>query len=143
VRGRNSRLDTLQAAVLREKLRHLDAWNDRRREIAAAYDAALAQTTVLAPVESPGRRHVYHLYVVRASGRGAFREALATRGIGSAVHYPIPVHRQPAYADLGPPDETLGVTEQLAGEIVSIPLHPGLDDDDVEYVAEALQAAAV
>jgi len=139
VRGRNSRLDSLQAAVLRAKLPHLETWNERRREIAAVYGEALAVTNVLSPVEQPGRRHVYHLYVVRAPEREAFRAALAERGIETAVHYPTPIHLQPAYTDLRPQGRKLSVSEHLAAEIVSLPLHPDLHEDEVAHVAAALR----
>ncbi len=98
VRGLNSRLDALQAAVLRRKLPHLIAANGRRRELASVYAQALADSGLVLPVELPGRFHVYHLYVVRTAAREQLRAALTKAGIGTAVHYPIPVHRQPAYS---------------------------------------------
>jgi dTDP-4-amino-4,6-dideoxygalactose transaminase len=142
LRGRNSRLDALQAAVLGAKLPFLEPWNERRREIAGRYTDVLAGSDVLAPVEDIGRHHVYHLYVVRAPDREQFRSELAQRGIETAVHYPIPVHRQPAYRDLEPPGRSLAVSERLATSIVSVPLYPELTDDEVEYVAESLGAVA-
>ena len=143
VRGRNSRLDTLQAAVLRAKLPHLAAWNERRRELAARYTKSLAVTPVRPPIEADGRRHVYHLYVVRTPRREVFRAKLDERGVGTAVHYPTPIHLQPAYRDLAPAEQSLEVTERLAREIVSLPLHPELEDADVAYVSDALGAAAL
>ncbi len=139
LRGRNSRIDALQAAILRAKLPHLETWNERRREIAAVYREGLAGSGVRPPAEGPRRRHVYHLYVVRTPDRDAFRAALAQRGIETAVHYPTPVHLQPAYIDLRPQDRKLPVSEQLATEIVSLPLHPDLSDEEVAYVAEVLR----
>jgi dTDP-4-amino-4,6-dideoxygalactose transaminase len=142
LRGRNSRLDALQAAILRAKLPFLEPWNERRREIAARYTDALARSDVLAPVEGTGRQHVYHLYVVRAPDRERFRSELAQRGIETAVHYPIPVHRQPAYPDLEPGGRSLAVSERLATSIVSLPLYPELSDHEVEEVAESLSTPA-
>ena len=135
--GQNSRLDTLQAAVLDVKLRHLERWNERRRALAAMYDESLADTELAAPRELPGRRHVYHLYVARARRRDALRRALADRGIETLVHYPRPVHAHPAYADLGR-GRDLHVSERLAGEVVSLPLYPQLADDEAASVAAAL-----
>jgi dTDP-4-amino-4,6-dideoxygalactose transaminase len=142
LRGRNSRLDALQAAVLGAKLPFLEPWNERRREIAGRYTDVLAGSDVLAPVEDTGRHHVYHLYVVRAPDRERFRSELAQRGIETAVHYPIPVHRQPAYRELDPVGRSLSVSERLASSIVSVPLYPELTDDEVEYVAQSLGAVA-
>jgi dTDP-4-amino-4,6-dideoxygalactose transaminase len=139
VRGRNSRLDELQAALLIAKLPHLDAWNQRRRELAALYDHVLsAAPLLLLPQEAPGRRHVYHLYVVRSPVRDELRKALAQRGIGTAVHYPTPVHLQPAYRDLAIGTGSLEISTHAAAEILSLPLHPGLTDEQVLEVAGAV-----
>jgi dTDP-4-amino-4,6-dideoxygalactose transaminase len=138
--GMNSRLDELQAAILRAKLPHLDAWNDRRRALAAAYTDYLPEEVVL-PVRLPDCRHVYHLYVVRVPDRDAFRQHLQAAGIGTGIHYPVPIHRQPAYA--GKPGATVHLphTEQLAEEIVSLPMHPFLTEEQVRQVAAAVRAA--
>ena len=141
LRGRNSRLDELQAAILSTKLPLLNGWNERRRQIAARYGEALAGSATTTPHEAPGRRHVYHLYVVRVPDRAAFRSALSERGVGTAVHYPVPVHRQPAYADLARPGE-LSVAEAASEEIVSLPLHADLTDAEVERVAEVVADAS-
>jgi dTDP-4-amino-4,6-dideoxygalactose transaminase len=137
-RGRNSRLDAVQAAVLRAKLPHLEEWNERRREIAAAYGEALADTDVAAP---GGDGHVYHLYVVRTPRREELREHLFARGIGTAIHYPVPIHLQPAYTALTPAGRDLTASERLSRSILSIPLNAALTDDEVDYVAEALASA--
>lgn len=134
-RGVNSRLDEMQAALLRVKLKHLDSINDARREIATAYHRALEGVAL--PTEQPGVRHVYHLYVVRHPGRDQLAEALGARGIETLVHYPIPVHLQAAYADLGYGKGSLPVTEQVAQEILSLPLYYGLTDEQVALVADA------
>ncbi|MGZ8693871.1 MAG: DegT/DnrJ/EryC1/StrS family aminotransferase [Gaiellaceae bacterium] len=139
--GVNSRLDELQAALLRAKLPHVDAWNERRRAIAAAYDEALADGPVRPLRELPGRRHVYHLYVVEAPEREAFQAALADRGVGTLVHYPRPVHGHPPYARLAG-SLSLEVSERLAERVVSLPVYPELTDAEVDHVAESLRAVA-
>ena len=135
-RGHNSRLDSLQAALLVVKLPRLDEWNERRRAIAEHYRSTLDGSMVIVPLEADGRRHVYHLYVVRVEGRDAFREALKGMGVGTAVHYPTPVHQQPAYVDLAPAGRSLETAERLASEIVSLPLYPELTDAEADAVAE-------
>ena len=135
--GRNSRLDALQAAFLSAKLPHLDEWTATRRAIAARYDEALAATGIAAPIQAPGRRHVYHLYVVETDGRDAFRKALASLGIETAVHYPRAIHQQPAYRELGE-GRDLSTSERLARKVVSLPMYPELTDWEVDAVSEAL-----
>lgn len=142
LRGRNSRLDALQAAVLTAKLPRLLEWNARRRRVAAVYDSALDGTAVRAPAQGLQRHHVFHLYVVRAPNRERFRRSLAAAGVETAVHYPVPVHEQPAYRSLAPETRSLEQSERAAEEVVSVPLYPELTDDEVAYVAEALAAAA-
>jgi len=140
IEGLNSRLDELQAAVLRVKLRHLDEWTAARRARAARYAARLAR--VAPPVEAPWARHVYHLYAVTVPRRAAVQEALAAEGIGTLVHYPIPAHLQPAYAHLGVPRGSLPVTERLADEVLSLPLYPELSLDQIDAAAAALDRVA-
>lgn len=137
LRGWNSRLDELQAAILGAQLPLLEAWNERRRHVAAIYEDALAGSSVLAPREASGRRHVYHLYVVQTAARDRFRNALDQRGVATAIHYPRPVHRQPAYTELDRAGE-LCVAEAASLEIVSIPLHAHLTDAEVTHIAAAL-----
>jgi len=141
LRGRNSRLDELQAALLRVKLSHLNEWNERRRKLARTYDEAFANSRVEPPHEGPKRRHVYHLYVVRVDDRNAFRDRLSSRGVGSAVHYPTPIHRQPAYRDL---DGSAGfpVAETASERIVSLPLYPEISDEEVAQVIDVVLGAA-
>lgn len=136
VEGLNSRLDELQAAVLRVKLRHLEAWTAARRERAARYAAGLPG--VRTPTEAPGARHVYHLYPVHVPQRAQVQERLAAAGIGTLVHYPIPAHLQPAYAHLGVPRGALPVTERLADEELSLPMYAELPLEQVDYVAATL-----
>jgi dTDP-4-amino-4,6-dideoxygalactose transaminase len=134
--GVNSRLDELQAAILRVKLVYLSAANARRREIAHAYDAVLGTR---APRQRRGSEHVYHLYVVRVPDRDQVQARLREKGIGSGIHYPVPVHLQPAYAErvaLGP--SRCVETERAAAEILSLPLYPELTDRQVAQVCGAL-----
>lgn len=136
--GMNSRLDELQAAILRVKLRHLDSWNRRRRELATFYTANLP-APIVKPIEQPGCQHVYHLYVVRVSQRDEFRQRLQAAGVSTAIHYPVPIHQQPAYRSYAQP-QPLGTTEQIAQEIVTLPLSPHLSDADAKRVVEAVTA---
>jgi len=138
VRGMNSRLDELQAAILRAKLPHLDAGNERRRAIAARYDAALDESSILPPAVALAAEHVYHQYVIRTEDRADLAASLAGQGIGTAIHYPVPVHRQPAYANRCPVPGTLAATEKIAGEILSLPMFPTLPDEAIERVSGAL-----
>ncbi len=139
--GYNSRLDELQAAILRVKLRHLRAENERRRVLAARYRAGLSNTSLVLPVERPGVTHVYHQFVVRHPQRDVLRERLAAAGIGTLVHYPLPVHCQSAYQDRVWIGTGLPVTEQAAREVMSLPMFPELQDEQVVRVIEALGAA--
>jgi dTDP-4-amino-4,6-dideoxygalactose transaminase len=138
-RGINSRLDELQAAVLSVKLPHLDLHNQTRRSLAACYRRHLRGVRL--PAEGPGGppiQHVYHLYVVRCAERDALRAELEARGIGTLIHYPLPVHRQPAYADLGYGPGSLPITEAIAGEVLSLPMYVGLRPSEVETVCQAV-----
>jgi len=138
--GRNSRMDGLQGAILRVKLRHLDAWNARRREIAACYEQLLTGTGAV-PVAVPlGSEPVYHQFVIRTGDRDRLRRALEGERIQTGIHYPIPLHRQPAFAPYVSPSSsaTLRVTDAAAAEIVSLPMYPELSDDDVVRVAAAI-----
>jgi dTDP-3-amino-3,4,6-trideoxy-alpha-D-glucose transaminase len=130
-----SRLDELQAALLLAKLPHLDTWNSIRRRLAQRYRAQLHGL-----VELPPEDGVFHLFVVRTLKRDTLRAFLADRGIGTAVHYPLPAHLQAPYAAYGSGPGSLPHTERLAEEILSLPLHPELSDDDVDYVASQVRA---
>ncbi len=141
VLGVNSRLDELQAAILRAKLPHLDAMNARRREIGARYNRGLAGIPglVLPPTEPADMSFVYHLYVLRSPARAALREGLAKRDVAAQVHYPIPAHRQPAFATgTGP---ALPATDRAAAEVLSLPMYPELSDAEVDEVIAAVRAA--
>ncbi len=140
LRGQNSRLDELQAAILRVKLARLDQDNVRRRALAAIYDAELTGIPQLTlPAEAPGRYHVYHLYAVQSPVREAARRHLADAGIGTLIHYPTPVHLQPAYRDLGYAPGSLPASERVAAEVFSLPLYPELPADQVRAVAQELK----
>jgi dTDP-3-amino-3,4,6-trideoxy-alpha-D-glucose transaminase len=136
VRGFNSRLDELQAALLRVKLGHLEDWNAMRRAVAARYDELLAGSAVVTPAADEG--HVYHLYVVRSDSRDALQRHLAESGVGTSVHYPTPVHRQAAYRDGARQEGSLETTEQLSTQILSLPAYPGLTARDQETVVQAI-----
>ena len=136
----NYRMDGVQGAVLGVKLRHLDAWTEARRANAAEYARQLAGTAVTAPVERAGCRHVYHLYPVRLAQRDAWRAALGEAGVQTGVHYPIPVHLQPAYRDLGYTAGDFPVSEQVAGEVLSLPMFPELTAAQIGTVAGLLKA---
>jgi dTDP-4-amino-4,6-dideoxygalactose transaminase len=140
VRGDNSRLDSLQAAVLRVKLKYLDTWNERRRRAAAAYDAALHELgfRTSSPVE-PGE-HVYHLYVIEVPDRDGVREFLKAHGIETGIHYPIPIHLQPAFADLHLTQGTFPVTESLAKRVLSLPMFPEISPAQISRVMDTLRA---
>ena len=137
--GRNSRLDALQAAVLRVKLPRLKTWSERRRALAERYGRLLADSALELPVEAPDTRHAWHLYVVRSQERERLREELVARGIQTLVHYPRAVHQHPAYAALA--HSGLARSEELAREVLSMPLYPQLDDAEVDSVCAAIGEA--
>jgi dTDP-3-amino-3,4,6-trideoxy-alpha-D-glucose transaminase len=139
IRGTTSRLDAIHAAVLRVKLRRLDRWNESRRRAGAALAEALSGTAVRVPVPpAPGGDHVFHQFVVESGDRDALRAHLGTRRIASGIHYPVPIHRSDAYADLDPRPESLPVAERLAGRICSLPMSPSLTEEEIERIASAV-----
>ena len=139
-RGFNYRMDGVQGAVLDVKLKHLDAWTDARRSRAAEYARRLSGTTAIVPAERPDSRHVYHQYVVQVPDRDAWRARLGDAGIQTGVHYAIPVHLQPAYADLGYSRGDFPVAERAAAEVLSLPIFPELTDEQIETVASVFRA---
>jgi dTDP-4-amino-4,6-dideoxygalactose transaminase len=141
LKGFNYRMDGIQGAILRVKLRYLEAWTEARRARALDYQRAFAGSDVRTPVELPGCRHVYHVYAVRLRNREASRAQLQAKGIHTGVHYPIPVHLQPAYADLGHRAGDFPVAEQVASEVLSLPMFPEMTTAQVEEVADAVLAA--
>jgi dTDP-4-amino-4,6-dideoxygalactose transaminase len=141
VEGYNGRLDAIQAGILRTKLGHLNDWNYNRRECAQRYHELLAseQDNIGLPYEPSWAKSVYHLYVVRVRQRGALQGYLAEHHIGTGIHYPVPLHLQKAYQGLGYQQGDFPVAEAVAGEILSLPMFPGLKAEDQEEVAQRLQ----
>lgn len=150
--GTTARLDALQAAVLRRKLTRLDGWNDERLRLGGALHARLLKTTsthaggsrTVDPVGAPPRHcdHVYHLFVVRCAERDALREHLTREGIASAIHYPVPIHRTAAYEGLGLGPGSLPVSEKMSERICSLPIFPGMSEDELDRVASAIEVFA-
>jgi dTDP-4-amino-4,6-dideoxygalactose transaminase len=138
--GYNARLDELQAAVLRTKLPHLPEWTRQRQQVAAWYDQHLAGIAGLTlPTVAAGATHVYHLYVVHTPQREALQQHLTAQGIGTLIHYPVPPHRQQAYASLNLPAGTFPIAEELAATCLSLPMWPGMTEEQVAAVAAAVR----
>lgn len=141
--GYNRRLDTLQAAVLRVKLRHLENWNHSRQRAAQIYDELLGSLDCIStPRLGEDRSHVYHLYVIQSDVRDALMSHLRSRGIGCGLHYPIPVHLQSCYEHLRIPRGSLPVTESLAGRVLSLPMYPEIQAEQIEYVCRQIREFA-
>jgi dTDP-4-amino-4,6-dideoxygalactose transaminase len=138
--GYGERIDALQAAILGVKLPHLEAWTQQRRDVAARYDEGLADLPITLPIQAPGRRHVYHLYVIRCDSRDALLAHLKASGVDGGVHYPVPLHLQPAYAFLGMHPGDLPQTERAAAEVLSLPLYPELTEDRQAVVIDAVRS---
>jgi dTDP-4-amino-4,6-dideoxygalactose transaminase len=137
--GTNARLDALQAAFLRTKLRHLPGWIEARRAAAARYREALAGLPVTLPAEPDGARHTYHQFTIRTADRDRVSAFLKERGIATRVYYPIPLHMQPCFAGLGHRAGDFPVAEQLAREVLSLPVFPGITDGEIDRVAEGIR----
>jgi dTDP-4-amino-4,6-dideoxygalactose transaminase len=142
-RGYNRRLDTIQAAILRVKLKHLDEWNEARRQHAKSYRRLLEQSGIVAPYAVAESESVWHLYVIRTDQRDALKEHLASRGISAGIHYPIPIHLQPAYRDLGYQKGDFPVTEEYARQILSLPMYAELTPELIGRVAETTSEFSV
>jgi dTDP-4-amino-4,6-dideoxygalactose transaminase len=136
--GINSRLDELQAAILRVKLKYLDNWNEKRRSLARLYNQLLQNTDVVLPVEKDYAKHVYYLYVIRHKKRDKLQKHLADQSIETLIHYPVPIHKQKSYAAMGYAAD-LPVTEQICNEIVSLPMHPWLTESDITQVTSLIK----
>jgi dTDP-4-amino-4,6-dideoxygalactose transaminase len=134
----NHRMDTLQAAILRVKLRYLEGWIEARRRNAALYTELLTDSDVVTPVETPGVTHVYHLYVIRTPNRDALQTFLREQGIGTAIHYPVPIHLQPFYAGDGFRRGQFPVTERVCDEVLSLPMFPEMTTEQIKYVADGV-----
>jgi dTDP-4-amino-4,6-dideoxygalactose transaminase len=140
--GFNYRMDGLQGAVLSVKLRHLEGWNAARREVATRYRALLSETELVLPDEAAGYRHVWHLYVVRHPERNRLQQALAAARIATGLHYPIPVHLQPAYVSLGYHVGDFPVAERLAQQCLSLPIYAELSEKEQDHIADVLKHAS-
>ena len=140
IEGYSSRLDNLQAAILSVKLRHLDKWNDTRRKNAKRYNELLSNISgVITPYEAGYAKHVYHIYLIRAEVRDKFREVLKSKGIATGIHYPIPLHLQPAYSYLGYRRGDFPITEKASQEILSLPMFAELNDQQIEEIVELIK----
>jgi dTDP-4-amino-4,6-dideoxygalactose transaminase len=138
--GFNARLDELQAAALRIKLKHLDGWNERRRQVAEFYTQALSDMDLDMPFEAPEGCHVYHLFVVKTKQRDALSQYLNRNGIGTGVHYPVPIHLQKASTSFGLGPGSLPVTEEAAEQILSLPMYPELSEAQLERVVSEIRS---
>lgn len=137
--GYNGRLQEVQAAVIRVKKRYLEGWQARRRAIAARYAESLGDLPLTLPVERPGCGHAYHIYMTRSDDRDSLRAALEEAGVGYSMHYATPAHQQPAFAPWGLSGVSLPVTEATAAQILGLPVHPMLSDDQIGYVIDTLR----
>jgi dTDP-4-amino-4,6-dideoxygalactose transaminase len=137
--GYNSRLDEIQAAILRVKFPHLDNWNDARREKARLYTSWLNGTAYITPCEAPEQKHVFHLYILRSKKREAVMKELQQRGISTAIYYPVPLHLQEVYSSLGYRLGDMPVAEQATQEAFAIPLFPELTKEQMEYIVATLK----
>jgi len=142
LKGFNYRMDGIQGAILRVKLRHLERWTEARRSHARDYARLLADSGVGIPQEAPYARHVFHVYAVRTGDRQALQRTLQANGVGSGIHYPIPVHLQPAYADLGYAAGAFPESERAADQVLSLPMYPELTHTKLEMVAAAIRQEA-
>jgi dTDP-4-amino-4,6-dideoxygalactose transaminase len=139
LRGYNYRMEGFQGAVLDVKLRHLDRWTEARRAVVRQYNELLVHSDVETPIEMSWAKHVYHVYTLRSSNRDGLQAALTADGIQTGIHYPVPVHLQPAYADLGYGPGAFPQAEAAAKQVLSLPLYPELTEDAVERVASAVR----
>lgn len=139
-KGFNSRLDEIQAAILRAKLPFLDQWNQRRREIALLYEREIVNPIVEKPTGSEDGAHCFHLYVIRCRRRDELQKHLTVCGIGSLIHYPVPIHLQEAYSDLNKHPGDFPVSEKCSSEVLSLPIYPELTDEECRYVASCINA---
>ncbi|MBR0651046.1 DegT/DnrJ/EryC1/StrS family aminotransferase [Roseomonas terrae] len=139
--GFNYRMDGIQGAILQVKLRHLPAWTEGRRRVARIYDRLLSGSGIATPARPLGNEHVYHVYAIRSPARDRIAEALAGAGVATGMHYPRPVHLQPAYADLGYRAGAFPVAERLAREMLSLPIYPELTEAQQQHICGALMRA--
>jgi dTDP-4-amino-4,6-dideoxygalactose transaminase len=140
LKGYNFRLEGIQGAVLRVKLKYLERWTEARRAAAARYDEQLAGSGIATPAALPHNRHVYHIYAIRSPNRQAWQDALNARGVQTGIHYPIPVHLLPAHEDLGYREGQFPHAEAAAREVLSLPMFPELTEAHTSEVVQALMA---
>lgn len=140
--GINSRMDEIQAAVLRVRLKALDKWNDARRRMASLYDQLLSGSGVVTPVEKENTKHVYHLYVIRSKNREELRGSLERQGIQTQIHYPIPVHKQQSYESIAR-CVNLPITEMVSSEILSLPMHPWLTENELNSITDTIRSSRI
>jgi dTDP-4-amino-4,6-dideoxygalactose transaminase len=142
--GFNSRMDGIQAAILRVKLRHLEEWTQSRRRVATMYREALSDIPGLQlPVETPGAEHVYHLYVVRVADRDRLLAELGKRGVAAGIHYPTPIHLHKAYEGRGWAEGSFPAAEQICSQILSLPMYPEMGQAEVNFVADAIRDVGI
>jgi len=139
LKGGNNRLDEIQAAILRVKLKYLDRWNEERRKRVLIYKRMLERTEVICPIEKEQAKHVYHLFVIRSKKRNALQAFLKEKGIQTLIHYPIPIHLQKAFRELGYRRGALPLTEQYAREVLSLPFFPEMTESEIEGVATQIK----
>ena len=139
IKGFNSRLDEIQASILRVKLRHLDEWNKKRRELAKIYSDRLKNLPVITPEEGDDNYHIYHLYVIRTEKRDSLQKYLKEKGVSTLIHYPVPIHFQEAYKDLDYKPGSLPISEKISGEILSLPLYPEIQEEEIETVCRYIR----
>lgn len=138
--GKNSRLDELQAAVLRVKLKYLDQWNEERRRKAHIYKQELEGAEVICPVEKEGSDHVYNLFVIRTKRREALKDFLKMKGVNTLIHYPVPIHHQKVFKTLRAQERNLPVTEKISREVLSLPLFPEITNSELEEVCQHIHS---
>jgi len=139
IKGGNYRLDTIQATVLRVKLPHTLGWNETRRTLASRYNELLANSDLQTPAAMPYAKHVYHVYAVRTRKREVLRQGLETHGIGVKIHYPLPIHLQPAYAELGYKEGSFPYSEKASKEVLSLPIYPQLSNTTIEKIVDGIR----
>jgi dTDP-4-amino-4,6-dideoxygalactose transaminase len=138
LKGSNNRLDEIQAAILRVKLKYLDQWNDERRRKALIYKNLLEGSGVHPPIEKKGIKHIYHLFVIRSKKRNSLQAFLKEKGIETLIHYPVPIHLQQAFKDLNYGRGDLSLTEQYSKEILSFPFFPEMTESEIEEVVNTI-----
>jgi dTDP-4-amino-4,6-dideoxygalactose transaminase len=129
----------LQAAILRAKLRYIDQWNERRRQNAALYNELLQQTKVITPYEAEYGGHIYNYYVICSKDRDNLQSFLKSKGIDSAVYYPVPLHLQPVYSNLGYSKGDFSISEQVSNEVLALPMFPELTQDEIKYITKNVE----